>query len=72
MILNKAQKAVLDKAVATANFVLPLVEYFEKLAQLSPQIAERANEMRVRREHLYQLATSALDLDNQVSAQTPK
>lgn len=68
MILTKPQIGTLEKAVATANNVLPRIEYLEALAKSSPLLAERVQELRAKRDYLHQLATSALDLNRQLAS----
>jgi hypothetical protein len=67
MILTKPQIATLEKAVATANNVLPRIEFLEALSRSSPLLAERVQELRAKRDYLHQLATSALDLNRQLA-----
>lgn len=68
MILTRAQISNFEKAIAQANTVLPKLELLEKLAASNPGLAARVTDLRTKRDYLYQLAESALEFNNQISA----
>lgn len=67
MILNDRQKATLNKAIAVANNVLPHVEYLERVAALVPELQQRAEQIRTKRDYLLHVANTLLDVDRMMS-----
>ena len=62
-ILTSGQRAALQRAAAAALQLLPKIELLEALGNVSPQWAERAAELRVRRDLLARLAEAGLQFD---------
>lgn len=67
MILSRPQIAAFERAIATSNNVLPKIEMLEELARSNPALAERAKELRTKREFIKQLAESALQFNSSLS-----
>jgi hypothetical protein len=69
-VLTPAQRATLQKCLAACNQALPRIELLEGLGAHSPALMERARELRSRRDYLVNLATTALELDRQISGKS--
>jgi len=69
-VLTPAQRATLQKVLAACNQALPRIEMLEGIGAHSPALMERARELRSRREYLVNIATTALELDRQISGKT--
>lgn len=63
MILTPAQVKVFEKALHATDAVLQKLEFLEKLAEASPEIAERVSTLRTQRDYLNTLASLALELN---------
>lgn len=68
MILSKTQVSTFQKALAVSNDVLPQVEWLERVAEQYPPIAERVALVRLQRDMLHNLASSALEADRILSS----
>jgi len=66
-VLTAAQRATLQKVLAACNQALPRIEMLEGIGAHSPALMERARELRSRRDYLVNIATTALELDRQIS-----
>lgn len=67
MILTRAQIAAFEKAIATANQILPRIEFLAALARLNPQIQQRVDELRAKRDYLYAISEAALEFERQMN-----
>lgn len=68
MILTAAQVSAFERAIASSNNVLPKIEILERLGTINPPLAERARQLRTKRDYLYQLSEAALEFNAQVPA----
>jgi len=66
-VLTPAQRATLQKVLAACNQALPRIELLEGMGAHSQGLADRARELRARREYLVNMANTALELDRQIS-----
>lgn len=62
MILNDRQKAVLTKAIAAANGVLPHVQYLQRVAAHVPELQARVDQITTKRDALLHVANTLLDV----------
>lgn len=67
MILTATQRKTFDKGVALANEILLKLKYLESLAAAVPELQPRVDQIRAKRDYLYHLSQTALDLDHQMS-----
>lgn len=65
-VLTAAQRATLQKVMAACNQALPRIELLEGLGAHSQGLADRARELRSRRDYLVNIANTALELDRQI------
>ena len=70
MILTNTQIATLQRVKANCNQALPRIEMLEALAAVNPALKPRAEELRAMREYQLQFATTALELDRQLSSKS--
>lgn len=69
MILNDRQKAVLTKGIATANNILPHVQFLERVAASVPELQQRVDQIRTKRDYLLHVSSTLLDADRYMSEQ---
>lgn len=65
-VLNNAQVATLQKALAAMNNVLPRIEMLEAMAQVNPHLQSRVKDLRAQREYLAQFAQTTLEVERQL------
>lgn len=65
MILTPPQRKAMEKALAIAHGEEQRIAYLEKLAAVSPSLAQRVADMRTKKEWLCQLCETALAADDE-------
>lgn len=66
-MLDPKQRKALQQAIATANDILPRLEYLEQIATAYPELQARAAELRQRRDFLFNLASLAVEAERVLS-----
>jgi hypothetical protein len=64
MILTPAQRKSCERALATAHTEEDRISYLEKLAAVSPAMAERVKQLRERQQWIIQFTQTALSADD--------
>lgn len=63
MILTPAQRRAMERGIATANEVLPRLDFLRELAEIDPGLKQRHDDLRTQRDFLHRLSTKAIELD---------